>query len=67
MFSRGHDMKYCKRLNAEADILLSSPKPDIKNICKNVNNGSLFVMIFLGGGRGNIVIVHKNYIICVNM
>lgn len=51
MFSRGHKAKYCKRLNAEADILLSSPKPDFKKICKNVNNGSLLIILFFGGGR----------------
>lgn len=44
-------MKYCKRLNAEADIPVSSPKPDIKKICIKVSNGSLLVMLLGEAGE----------------
>lgn len=49
-----HVLCYCNRMNAEADLKVqeSSLKPDIKGICKNINNATFLLIFFLGGGFG---------------
>lgn len=49
-FRRLHDVLYDKRLRAEADRESSQPssiRPDIRQICKNVNKPTLFSLIFV--------------------